>query len=75
MVGNREIIIGRIALKALDRSIWRSDNINVINGGFKASVIIIGLISVRKAVMISDRFFRVLRCYIVSVLESPIAKI
>ena len=75
MIRNWEIVIGRITLKALDRALLLSDNVDVIDGGFEPSVIVEGFISVAKAVVISNRLLGVLGGNIVSVTISLLANI
>ena len=75
MVGNREIIIGRISLKAFDGAFLFSDDEDMVNGFFKGTVIILCCIAPREAIVIADIFFGIFHGNIVRVTEAVLQKI
>ena len=59
MIGDREIIFRRVSIKAFDRTVRLTDYKNMVDCFFKRMIVILGDISPREAIMISNAFFRV----------------
>ena len=75
MIGNRKIIIGGISLKPFYRSFVFANHEDVINCVFKGTVVIFRCITPSEAIVITNTFFGIFRCDVVSVAEVVFQKV